>query len=126
MTRCNSPALTMSKPLPRFASVRMHGQIRVRLHRETNQVVERRERGIQLLKMILQRALRIDVKRRAEFFRERLDAHAFAEQFVSDVTKIVHEAAILECGGQSSRPGNKKPAGNISGGLWKKCVLRLG
>ena len=56
-----------------------HGEIGVRLHRKTDQVIERCQRGVELLKMILQRVLGIDVKRRAEFFGERVNAHTFTE-----------------------------------------------
>jgi len=53
-------------------------------------MIQRCQRGIELLKMIGQRPLLINVKRRAEFSGERLDGDAFAKQFITDVTKIVH------------------------------------
>jgi hypothetical protein len=54
-------------------------------------MVERREFLIQLLKMIRQRALRIDEERGAEFFGEGFDGDTFTKQFITDVTKIVHK-----------------------------------
>ena len=72
---------------------------------------------VQLLEMVRQRALRIDVKRRAEFARQRLDGDAFAEQLVADVTKIVHDAVSLRFGGskfkvrQIKNPPDENPAG---------------
>jgi hypothetical protein len=57
--------------------------------------------------MLRQRALRIDVKRRAEFARERLDGDAFAKQFVADITKIVHFH------------------GNIVNGILNTCAIDL-
>ena len=56
-----------------------HGEVRVRLHREADEMVERRECLIQLFKMARQRPLRIDIKRRVEFFGERFDGDTFAE-----------------------------------------------
>ena len=80
----------MSKPLPRFASVRSTERFEFDFIGEADQVVHRRQRGVEFLEMLRQRALRIDVKRRAEFFGQRFDGHAFAKQLVSDVMKIVH------------------------------------
>ena len=56
-----------------------HGEVRVGFDGVANQVVHRRQRGIQLLEMVGQRVLGIDVKRRAEFFGERVNAHTFTE-----------------------------------------------
>ncbi len=53
-------------------------------------MAERRERAVKALKTVRQRALRIDVERRAEFFGERFDGDAFAEQFFANVTEFVH------------------------------------
>ena len=48
-----------------------------------------RKHGIQPPEMLRQRALRINIKRRAEFARERLDGDAFAKQPAANVTKMM-------------------------------------
>lgn len=67
-------------------------------------MVERRERAIQFLKMLRQRSLRINKKRRAEFASERFDRDAFTKQLVADVMEIVHDGVSLESGVQNSIP----------------------
>ena len=94
MTRCNSPPLTISKPLPEIREHAQHGEIGIGLHREADEVVQRRERAIQLLKMVGQRALRIDVERRAKFLHQRINGYTFAIQFFSAVMKTVHETTV--------------------------------
>ena len=44
-----------------------HGEIRIGFDGEADEMVHGRHRGVELLEMFRQRALRIDVKRRAEF-----------------------------------------------------------
>ena len=57
-------------------------------------MVQRRERLIQFLKMLGQRALRIDIERRAEFFSERFNAHIFTKQPFTDIAKIMHKGSF--------------------------------
>ena len=71
-----------------------HGEVGVGLHREAHEVIERRERAVQLLKMVGQRALRIDVERRAKFFGQRFDGNTFAIQLFSAVMKSVHKQSV--------------------------------
>jgi len=59
---------------------------------EADEMVHRRHRGVEFLKMRRQRVLGINVKRRAEFARERLDGDAFAKQPAAGIMKIVHDA----------------------------------
>ena len=66
---------------------------------------------LEFLKMIRQRALRIDVKRRAEFFGERVDGDAFAKQIFADVTKIVHRRECKGRGGKFQHPSASKSQG---------------
>ena len=69
------------------------GEVRVRLEREANQVGQRGEREIQLLKVVGERVLRIHVERRALLARERLERDALAAGLAVLVTKIVHGAS---------------------------------
>ena len=55
-----------------------HGLIRIGLHREADEVVQRRERAIQFFKMLRQRPLRIDIERRPVFAGQRFHGHALA------------------------------------------------
>ena len=93
-------------------------------------MVERRERGVEFLKMVFERVLRIDVKRGAKFFGERFHAHAFAKQLVTGKMKIMHarEFNVRAAKFKIWKSGfeNKKPAGNFFGGLVKLICLRLG
>ena len=54
-------------------------------------MVQRGERLVQLPEVLRQRALRVNVKWRAEPARERLDGDAFAKQPVAGIMKIVHD-----------------------------------
>ena len=94
MTRCNSPPLTMSKPLPSLGQRAQHGQVGVGLDREADQVLHAGQRAVQVLEMLRQRVLRIDVKRRAESPRQRLDGHPFAAKLVPNVTKVMHGPGV--------------------------------
>ena len=76
--------------------------------------------------MLRQSFLRINVKRRAEFFGERFNGDAFAKQLVSDVTKIVHESLILGFNRQSSSLANEKPAGENPAGANQTKISRPG
>jgi hypothetical protein len=67
--------------------------------------------------MILQRRLRIDVERRAEFFGERVHAHTFAKQIFPDVTEAMHKGGILVSAGESSRLVKAKNPPENSGGF---------
>src|SRR5207247_7080336 len=51
-------------------------EIGVGLDRVADQVIERRERSVELLEMVRQRALRIDVEWRAKLFDERFNRNA--------------------------------------------------
>jgi hypothetical protein len=62
-------------------------------------VVERRQCPIELLEMIGQRALGLNIERRAEPFHERLDSEPLAIQLTAGVVKIVHRALL------SRKPG---------------------
>ena len=71
-----------------------HRPVRVGLHGEADQVVHAGHSLVQRLEMLRQRALRIDVERRAELLGEGLNADAFAKQFVPGITKIVHDDEV--------------------------------
>jgi hypothetical protein len=55
-------------------------------------VIKRGEGLVELLKMIRQRALRIDIQRRAKFLDKRIDRNAFAEELAAHIPKIMHGA----------------------------------
>ena len=78
------------KPAPQPRQGAHDGRVGVGLHRETDHVIQRGERLVQLLKMIGQCLLGINVKGRAELADERFNGHAFAVEPASDVKKIVH------------------------------------
>src|SRR5438046_2339434 len=63
-----------------------HGDIGVRLDRITDEVVQRRQCGIELAEMTRQRALRIDIRRRGVLSDERFDGNAFATKLAGPVT----------------------------------------
>ena len=65
----------------------------------------RRHCGVEFLEVAGQRALRINVKRRAEFSGERLDGDTFAKQIPADVTKVMHDDCSLKF---AARRGKEK------------------
>src|SRR5439155_9321045 len=61
------------KAAPEVGDCAQHGEVRVRLDRVANEVFQRRQGGVELPEMFCQGVLRIDVKRRAELFDQRLN-----------------------------------------------------
>jgi hypothetical protein len=86
-------------------------------------VVEWRERGVELLKAVSQRSLRMDVERCSKFFGERFDGKFFAEQFAASVMKMMHRGVVMPDGILRSKfkvqglkfENGKKPAGFAAG-----------
>ena len=115
----------MSKPPPRFASVRSTERFEFDFIAKQIRWSSGASAASSWRKCSVSVPLRIDVERRAEFMRERLDGDAFTKQFVSDVTKIVHGNSSLGFRVQSSRLLNKKPAGKNPAGLVKWTISRL-
>ena len=95
------------------------GKIGIGFDREANEMLHRRHGAVELLKMVRQRALRIDVKRRAEPARERFHGDTFAEQFFADVTKIMHDdvpSLKLAALSGKAKARRREPAGGKSDG----------
>src|SRR5262249_19116594 len=72
-----------------------HGAVRIGFDGETDQVLDAAHSAVQFSKMFGQGALRVDVKRRAEFAGEPFDRNPFAIERVPDVMKIMHRAGIV-------------------------------
>ena len=71
-------------------------EVGVRLDRVADEVLERRQRGVELAKVVRQGALRIDVKRRAELLDERINRNALAVELARQVMKIVHRRQLCQ------------------------------
>src|SRR5262249_29252278 len=67
-----------------------NGLVRIGFCREADQVAHAGHGAVELAKMFRESVLRIDVKRRAKLFSERFDGDTLAEEFVADITKVMH------------------------------------
>src|SRR6185312_5304318 len=67
-----------------------HRQVRVRLHRVTDDVLVRAERAVEDLEVPLQRRVAVDVDRRAHLGRDLGQRHALAKQLVALVLEVMH------------------------------------
>ena len=68
-----------------------YGQIGIGFDGETDEVIHRRHGRIEFLEMLGQRALRINVKRRAEFAARATQPRRLRKKPFANITKIVHD-----------------------------------
>ena len=79
------------KSTPKLRNRAQHRQIRVRLHRIANHVVQPRKPLIQTRVVIDDRLLRVNIQRRAMLFSQRLQINVLSVQRALEVAEMVHK-----------------------------------
>ena len=82
------------------------GEVRIGLHRETDEVIKRRQRGVEAAVVFPNRIRRIDIGRRPEAVRDFIKFHSLAMQRAIDIRKQMHRAKM----GSFFRPVNRSLA----------------
>ena len=82
------------------------GEVRIRLHREADEVIERRQRGVEAAVVFPNRIRRIHIGRRPKTVRDFIKFHSLAMQRAIDIRKQMHGAKM----GSFFRPVNRSLA----------------
>src|SRR5205814_10200701 len=96
------------KPAAEIGERAEDGKVGVRLHGVANQVIERRQRGLQLPKVVRQRALRINIERCAEFPGERFERNTLAMKLSVNIVEIVHRRQLCQRAVRGSTPKDRR------------------